>query len=65
MNITPQEFQDLDNQGARDLVWKYIEPFRKKSPGKRAHFPNKEQGYQIIDPTAINELERPNEYRSC
>lgn len=34
LNITPEEFQDLDKKAARDLVWKYVAPFKGESPGK-------------------------------
>lgn len=34
MNVEPAEFQDLDKKAARDLVWKYIEPFKSKTSAK-------------------------------
>jgi len=34
INVTPKEFQDLDKKAARDLVWKYIEPFKGEMSAK-------------------------------
>lgn len=38
MNVTPEDFQNLDRKAARDLVWRYIEPFKGKSPARASVF---------------------------